>query len=176
VKILLDLCSGVGGFHLGAIWAGLHFDKVYFSEIEEYPIDVYKKRFPDAIPLGDIKELDCGKLCKEWGADRKVIITGGLPCQPHSVAGKHQGETDQRNLWPWYWRIIRDIRPDFAILENVPGIFTSNGGRFFHGIINDLSKIGYLYEWAPISAENMGAFHKRERMWFVAYPNSTWKL
>ena len=68
--------AGIGGFALGAEWAGLHFDKHYFSEVDDYAIKVYSKRFPGAIALGDITKIDGTKLpAGEW------IIAGGFPCQ-----------------------------------------------------------------------------------------------
>jgi site-specific DNA-cytosine methylase len=66
--IFIDLFSGIGGFALAAHWAGLHFDRHYFSEIKPYPATVYQKRFPKAISLGDITIIDERALCKEWGA------------------------------------------------------------------------------------------------------------
>jgi site-specific DNA-cytosine methylase len=81
VTVFIDLFSGIGGFALAAHWAGLRFDRHYFSEIKPYPAAVYQKRFPDALFLGDITAIDGRKLCEEWG-DResaRVIITGGFP-------------------------------------------------------------------------------------------------
>jgi DNA (cytosine-5)-methyltransferase 1 len=81
MKVFLDLFSGIGGFALGAHWAGLYFDKHYFSEIDEYASKIYKMRFPDAIALGDIKNIDGEKLCEEWSKREpaQVIMAGGFP-------------------------------------------------------------------------------------------------
>jgi DNA (cytosine-5)-methyltransferase 1 len=81
MKIFLDLFSGIGGFALGAYWGGLRFDQHYFSEIEEYASKIYQKRFPDAVALGDIKNIDGEKLCKKWSEREpaKVVMTGGFP-------------------------------------------------------------------------------------------------
>ena len=76
----IDLFSGIGGFALGAYMAGLRFDRHFFSEIDEYAAQVYKKRFPNAIALGDIRKIDWSNLCKETiGEPAQVLVTGGFP-------------------------------------------------------------------------------------------------
>jgi DNA (cytosine-5)-methyltransferase 1 len=160
----LDLFSGIGGFALAAYYAGLRFDLHYFSETDNYAIELYKKRFPDAIPLGDIKYVNYAKLPKaDW------LVTAGFPCQPHSVAGKQKGEEDERDLWPECRRMLRDLRPRVALFENVPGLFVSNGGKFFNRILTDISESGYACEWKIVSAKETGAPHLRKRVWLVAY-------
>jgi len=84
VKIYIDLFSGIGGFALAARWAGITFDKHYFSEIDKYAVAVYKKRFPDAIALGDIRTIKGKELCKKWESrggvePAEVFMTGGFP-------------------------------------------------------------------------------------------------
>jgi len=161
----LDLFSGIGGFALGLYWAGWRFDEHYFSEIEPYCVELYQKRFPNAIPLGDIKEIDCGKLPKgEW------VITGGFPCQDISIAGKGEGiQAERSGLWFEMWRVIRELRPRWVVAENV-GAITFRG---LGAVVNSLAKIGYDCEWQDIRASDVGAPHRRERIWIVAYPNRT---
>jgi site-specific DNA-cytosine methylase len=79
--VFIDLFSGIGGFAIAAYWAGLRFDDHYFSEIENYAIQVYKKRFPKATGLGDIKKVDWRKLCKEINKEgpAQAIVAGGFP-------------------------------------------------------------------------------------------------
>ncbi len=159
----LDLFSGIGGFALGAYYAGFKCDKHYYSEIEKYPAELYQLRFPDSIPLGDITKIDFEKLKdgNEW------IITGGFPCQDISVAGKGAGIEGKRSgLWFEYWRAIRILRPKFAIIENV-GAITIRG---LDRVLSSLAEIGYNAEWQDIRAEDMGAPHRRERIWVMAYP------
>ena len=182
----IDLFHGIGGFAVGAYWAEMKFENHYCSDIEPYLVELYKKRFPDSIQLGDIREIDCEKLMANTDNGRKKssvqtgrnesakgsraewIITGGFPCQDISVAGKGTGIRGQRSgLWFEMWRIIRDLRPQFAIVENV-GALTFQG---LTDVLGSLAEIGYDAEWQDIRAEDMGAPHRRERIWIVAYPN-----
>jgi DNA (cytosine-5)-methyltransferase 1 len=152
---------------LAAYNTGLRFDEHYFSEIDEYAVSIYKKRFPNAIPLGDIMEVNFEKMPKgEW------LITGGFPCQPHSSVGLRKGKNDERNLWPICKDIMCKIRPRIALFENVVGLFSSNGGYFFNEVLSDISEIGYDSEWQIISAKEIGAPHLRKWIWIVAYSSS----
>ena len=194
----IDLFSGIGGFALGAYWAGMKFENHYFSEVEPYCVELYQKRFPDAIPLGDIREIDCEKLMADTESrednqrepgdvdeakgcgkginatigdsrENEWIITGGFPCQDISVAGKGAGiEGSRSGLWAEYWRIIREIRPRYAIIENVAALTFRGLDR----VLSDLASIGYDAEWQDIRAEDVGAPHRRERIWIIAYPIS----
>ena len=158
----LDLFSGIGGFALGAYWAGWKFENHYFSEVDKYCVRLYQKRFPDSVSLGDIKNVDADALPGgNW------IITGGFPCQDISVAGKGAGlEGERSSLWFEMWRVIRGLRPEFAIIENV-GAITFRG---LSAVLSTLAEIGYDAEWQDIRASDMGAPHRRERIWIVAYP------
>jgi len=159
----LDLFAGIGGFALGAYWSGLRFEKHYFSEVDPYCVKLYQIRFPEAIFLGDIRKIDTSTLpTGQW------IITGGFPCQDISIAGKGKGiEGERSNLWFEMWRIIRDLRPQYTIIENV-GAITFRG---LDRILGSLAEIGYDAEWQDIRASDVGAPHKRERIWIVAYPS-----
>jgi DNA (cytosine-5)-methyltransferase 1 len=187
----IDLFSGIGGFALGAYWAGMKFENHYFSEVEPYAVELYQKRFPSAIPLGDITKIDTGDLKESVG---NCIITGGFPCQDISIAGKGEGLHGERSgLWFEYWRLIRDLLPRYAIIENVgalagwfdcerrpsPPENPNDGDRWeveseqYQGsaaVISSLAEIGYSCEQQDIRAEDLGAPHKRERIWIVAYP------
>jgi len=158
----LDLFSGIGGFALGAYWAGLRFDGHYFSEVDNYAIRVYQQRFPDAIGLGDIRKIRGQDLPKgDW------ITCGGFPCQDISVAGKGAGLAGERSgLWFEYARLIGEIRPRYAIMENVGAL----SFRGLDAVLGSLAEIGYDAEWCDIRASDVGAPHRRERIWIVAYP------
>lgn len=97
------------------------------------------------------------------------IISGGFPCQPHSVAGKRKGSSDERNLWPEFRRIIGVFKPRWVVAENVPGIFASDGGLFFNGILCDMAKMGYSVGWCTYGAVDVGALHRRNRVFIVGY-------
>lgn len=162
----IDLFHGIGGFALGAHWAGMKFKNHFCSDIEPYCQKLYKLRFPDSIQLGDITKIDTGEL-KKHGTD--WIITGGFPCQDISIAGRGAGITGARSgLWFEYWRLIRDLRPRFAIMENV-GMLVHRGLR---EVLGSLAEIGYDAEWQSLLACQFGMPHQRERVFIVAYPES----
>ena len=158
----LDLFHGIGGFALGAYWAGMKFEHHYCSDIEPWCQELYAKRFPDSIQLGDITKIDTSKLpAGEW------IITGGFPCQDISIAGKGAGIHGERSgLWFEYWRLINDLRPRFAIMENV-GMLVHRGLR---EVLGSLAEIGYDAEWQTLRSCQFGLPHQRSRVWIIAYP------
>jgi len=153
----------MGGFALGAYWAGMKFENHYCSDNEPYCQKLYALRFPDSVQLGDITKIDASILpAGEW------ILSGGFPCQDISIAGKGAGiHGDRSGLWFEYWRLIRDLRPRFAIMENV-GMLVHRGLR---EVLGSLAEIGYDAEWQDIRASDVGAPHRRERIWIVAYPS-----
>jgi len=164
-RFFLDLFSGIGGFALGAEWAGLRFDGHYFSEVDDYAQRVYSLRFPHAVGLGDIRGINGADLPEgEW------IIAGGFPCQDISVAGKGAGLSGERSgLWYEYARIIGELRPCYAIMENVGAL----AFRGLDAVLGSLAALGYDAEWQDIRASDVGAPHRRERIWIVAYPYGT---
>ena len=161
---MLDLFSGIGGFALAAetVWRD-ELDLVAFCEIDPYCHKVLNKNFPQVPIHEDIKILD-GTAFKDID-----LLTGGFPCQDISVAGRGEGLSGDRSyLWFEMLRIIRDVRPRYALVENVP-MLTSRGGT---RVLADLAEIGYNAEWTIISARDVGARHLRKRIWIVAYPDS----
>jgi DNA (cytosine-5)-methyltransferase 1 len=103
----------------------------------------------------------------DWGkVERPDIICGGYPCQPFSHAGKRNGTADPRHLWPAMHNAICELRPRYALMENVRGHLSLGGD-----VLADLAEIGYDAEWQVISAAAVGALHKRDRVFIVAYPN-----
>lgn len=156
-----SLCSGIGGFELAAGAVG--WRTLFVSEIEPYPSQILAHHFPDVPNIGDFTTFDWSTV------ERPDILCAGWPCQPHSVAGKREGSGDKRDLWPFVWRAVRELRPRYFVGENVPGLLASDGGRFFNRVVSDLAEIGYVGEWGTLSAAQLGAPHKRERLWLVAY-------
>jgi len=162
---VLDLFSGIGGFSLGLERAGMQ--TVAFCEIEPFPRAVLRKHWPDVPCYDDIRTLTAQRLAEDGiTAD---VICGGFPCQDISVAGKGAGLAGERSgLWREYARLIGEIRPSYVIVENVAALL----GRGLSTVLGDLSEIGYDAEWQVISAADVGAPHRRERVWIVAYPLS----
>ncbi|MDR1466661.1 MAG: DNA (cytosine-5-)-methyltransferase, partial [Treponema sp.] len=162
----IDLFSGIGGFALAAFRARLRFARHSFSEVDDFAIGVYRKRFPQAESLGDVRDIDWGRRF----VGRASLVCGGFPCQPHSIVGRRRGGADERDLWTECARALRDLRPAVALFENVPALLVSDGGRFFNRVLSDISTSGYDAEWQIISAGEAGAPHLRKRLWLVAYP------
>jgi len=154
-----SLFSGIGGLDLGLERAGMRV--IWQSEIDPYASRVLKKHWPEVPNYGDIKKI-------QWrDVVRPNVICGGYPCQPFSLAGHRNGTDDPRHLWPWVRTAISELRPDYAILENVRG-HLSLGGL---SVIGDLAAVGYDAEWRIVSAASVGANHRRDRIVIVAYPN-----
>lgn len=101
-----------------------------------------------------------------------TVISGGFPCQPHSVAGLRKASADERDLWPEYRRIISEFRPKWVVAENVRGLLSSESGRFFREVLRDLAVMGYDAAWCTFRAADVGAIHARERVAIVAYNDS----
>lgn len=161
---LLDLFSGIGGFSYAAqqIW-GKDLEIVSFCEIDKFCQKVLKKHWPDVEIVNDIKD----ERIKQF---RDIdLLTAGVPCQPASVAGAQRGTIDERWLWPETLAIIRLVRPRYALLENVPGLFGLEDGFAFNGILSGLAEIGYDCWWEVIPACAVGAPHRRDRIWIIAY-------
>jgi DNA (cytosine-5)-methyltransferase 1 len=134
---------------------------VYHSEIDPYACRVLRKHWPDVPNLGDIKLIKWKEL------DHVDVIAGGYPCQPFSNAGKRKGKEDPRHLWPYVFDAIRELRPRYALMENVRGHLTLG----FGDVLADLASCGYSAEWQIIPASSVGAPHRRDRLFFVAYPD-----
>jgi DNA (cytosine-5)-methyltransferase 1 len=94
------------------------------------------------------------------------VVTAGFPCQPFSVAGQRRGSDDERNGWPDTIRILREVGPRFALLENVPGLLTHEYGRTVFG---DLAEAGFDASWCVLGADDAGAPHRRKRLWILAH-------
>lgn len=103
------------------------------------------------------------------------VITGGFPCQDISVAGNQKGigEGTRSGLWSECARLVGEIRPRYAIFENVTALLSGDNGRWFQRVLFDLSEVGYDAEWHCIPASELGANHHRDRVWIIAYPDNT---
>lgn len=169
---VLDLFSGIGGFSLGLERTGGFVTKA-FCEIEDFPRRVLAKHWPGVPCYRDVRELNHEQLVRD-GVGSIDIITGGFPCQDISVAGKRagiDGET-RSGLWSEIVRLVGELRPQFVIVENVANLLagpSERPGGWFGRILGDLAECGYDAEWENIPAAAMGAPHRRERVWIIAY-------
>ena len=185
-----SLFSGIGGAELAASWLG--WDNVFHCEIQEFQQKVLEYWFPDSISYEDITKTDFTK----WRG-RIDVLTGGFPCQPFSVAGKRKGAEDNRYLWTEMLRAIRQIQPTWVVGENVVGLLSmvqpgkaikvGRADNLFEEnyiyrteqqftidvICEDLEHAGYSVQPFVIPACAVGAPHRRDRVWIVAYRTDT---
>jgi DNA (cytosine-5)-methyltransferase 1 len=157
-----SLFSGIGGFDLAADWMG--WENVFHCEIAEFPRKILNHYWPNADCHEDIKKTDFTKYLGTVD-----IISGGFPCQPYSAAGKRLGKEDDRHLWPEMLRVIREVKPQWVVGENVRGLLNWNGGMVFHEVCADLENIGYEVQAFIIPASGINAPHQRERLWITAH-------
>src|SRR5262249_26210869 len=129
-------------------------------EVDPYCLAVLRKHWPDGPKYGDIRTLTGYEL------EPVDLVCGGFPCQPVSLAGRRRGTADERWLWPEFARLLRVLRPRFALLENVPGLFAGGG---MAEVLGDLAALGFDAEWDCIPAAAVGAPHLRYRVFIVAY-------
>lgn len=166
-QTFLDICAGGGGFSLTASQFNC-FRTVAFCENNSHAQDVLKKNFPGIPIIEDIADVTVSTL-QSLGISNVAGVVAGFPCTPHSQAGKKRASEDERNLWPEIARIIRDVQPRWCVFENVPGLLSSESGRFFESVLWDLASMGFDAEWGTISCAEMGGTHLRERVWIIAY-------
>ena len=166
----LDLFSGLGGFSLGLERTG-YFETVAFCDNDKYSKLIIDKHWKGAKIYNDVREINKEQFKKD-GIEFPEIITGGFPCQPFSVAGKKQGTSDDRHLWPEMFRIIQEFTPRWIIGENVKNITNIQDGMVFETVCTDLEREGYEVRAFNIPAAGVGAPHRRERIWIVAHSKS----
>ena len=163
---LLDLFSGIGGFSLGLERSG-NFKTVAFCEIEPFCRSVLKNHWPEVPIYEDVTKLSAERL-KSDGITVDAIC-GGFPCQDISTAGKGAGlEGERSGLWFEFHRLIKETQPKIAIIENVSALRS----RGLDQVLRSLSEIGYDAEWHCIPASAVGAPHRRDRIWIMAYSNN----
>lgn len=156
-----SLFTGIGGFDLAAQWMG--WDNVFQVEIDKWCRKILAKNFPNTRRYEDIKNFNAKKY--EGSID---VISGGFPCQPFSVAGNRRGQEDDRYLWEEMLRIIREVKPTYVVGENVTGII----GMALDTVLLDLENEGYATETYIIPACAKNAWHRRDRVWIIAYADN----
>jgi DNA (cytosine-5)-methyltransferase 1 len=160
-----SLFSGIGGFELGLERAIPNSTTLWQVEQDKFCQSILRKHWANAKIYDDVRTITKDNV------EPIDILCGGFPCQDISFLGKGKGiirDETRSGLWWEMHRIINELRPRVAVLENVPAI-TVRGGQ---QVVGSLAQIGYDAEWIVISAEQFGSPHKRERWFCVAYPNS----
>lgn len=160
-----SLFTGIGGIDLAAEWAG--FETVGQCEWADFPTKVLEKHWPDVPRWRDVRDVTVESV-RSAGIGRVDLISGGYPCQPFSLAGKREGQEDERHLWPEMFRIIQELRPSWICCENVVGHLTLG----LDDVLFDLESEGYTAQSFIIPACAVDAPHQRDRIFVVAYTDS----
>ena len=156
-----SLCSGYGGLDM-AVEAFYGAQTAWMSDIDKSSSLVIDKRW-NLPNLGDLRKVD-------WSAVEPIdILTAGYPCQPFSNAGQRKGLNDPRHIWPDIKQIVSKLRPAVVILENVRGHLSLG----FKEVLQDLTEVGYDAKWSIVRASDVGAPHRRERLFILAQPTNT---
>lgn len=162
----LSLFSGIGGLDLAAEWAG--FTTVGQCEWADYPTKVLEKHWPGLPRWRDIRTLTGDDFYAQTGLRTVDVISGGFPCQPHSLAGKRLADKDERHLWPEFMRVVRELRPRAVVGENVPGLLST----IHESVCSDLEREDYQVWTFCVPAYAVGAHHERYRVAIVAVNQS----
>jgi len=156
-----SLCSGYGGLDM-AVEAFYGAETAWMSDVDKSSSVVIDKRW-NLPNLGDLRNVD-------WSAIEPIdILTAGYPCQPFSNAGQRKGLNDPRHIWPDIKQIVSKLRPAVVILENVRGHLSLG----FKEVLQDLTEVGYDAKWSIVRASDVGAPHRRERLFILAQPTKT---
>jgi DNA (cytosine-5)-methyltransferase 1 len=166
LRTAVSLFAGVGGFDLALQRAGV---KVVASvEIDAKAQGVLRQHFPDSTIFGDVSGVTGEQLIRAGFNPIGGIITGGFPCQDLSVAGKRAGLAGKRSGLFWeICRILDESGSETIILENVPGLLSSNNGRDMAVVIEALVKRGYRVGWRVLDAQYFGVPQRRRRVFIV---------
>ena len=152
------------------------------GEYDKYCQKVLQQRQKDELldkcPIfGDINEFIREGYARSYQG-LVDVITAGFPCQPFSVAGRKKGIDDSRNMWPQTIEVIRIVKPEYIFLENVPGLLSSKSGvdeitgrpvLYIATIFRDLVETGYNAVWRTLGANEIGAPHRRNRLWILGW-------
>jgi DNA (cytosine-5)-methyltransferase 1 len=160
-----SVCSGIEAASVA--WHDLAWKPQWFSEIEQFPSEVLKYRFPHVPNLGDMTTINQNPIADERPID---LLVGGTPCQSFSVAGLRKGLADPRgNLMLTFLSIADKFRPKWVVWENVPGVLSSNGGKDFGTFLGALGELGYGFAYRVLDAQHFGVAQRRRRVFVVGY-------
>ena len=161
----LSLFSGIEAASVA--WGPLGWEPVAFCEIDRFPSAVLEYRFPGVPNLGDITKVDWDEFKEHYGA--VDVVCGGSPCQSFSIAGGREGLDGESRLMYEYIRCVHDVRPPWIVWENVPGVFSVDGGRAFGILVDALEELGYGLAWRTLDAQFFGVAQRRRRVWLVGH-------
>lgn len=155
-----SLFSGIGGFDLGLERAG--HECAWQVEIDAACARVLADKFPRVARFEDVTQVGAGNLSPV------DLICGGFPCQDLSVAGRRAGLAgDRSGLWFEFHRIIAEVTPRWVLIENVPGLLSSNDGRDMGVVLKGLEELGYGWAYRVLDAQFFGVAQRRERVFVV---------
>jgi hypothetical protein len=153
-----SLCTGYGGLEMGLRLAGVESMVAWVAETAP-ELDVLYGPTPNH---GDVGRVD-------WSSVAPIdILTAGFPCQPVSAAGRQRGDADERWLWPAVWAGIAELQPPQVFIENVRNLISTQDGRLWTGILDNLAELGYGVRWLTLGACHVGAAHHRHRVFALA--------
>ena len=163
--IYLSVCSGIEAASVA--WEPLGFTPVGFAEIEPFPCELLKQKYPAVKNYGDITQYE------KWNAGQFDILVGGTPCQSFSIAGKRGGTADERGALMYaYLGIVEIYRPRWVIWENVPGVLSSNSGYDFASFLAGLEECGYGWAYRVLDAQYFGVPQRRRRVFVVGHSDN----
>ncbi len=157
-----SLFTGVGGLDLALEAVGFG-PPAWQVENDSFCRSILSKRWPGTTRFADVRDAGAHNLAPVR------IIAGGPPCQPVSVAGLGEAQSDERWLWPEFARIVGELRPEYVFVENVSGLLTAGHGSAFGEVLGSLASLGFAAEWGCFRASDVGAPHRRERVFLLAY-------
>ena len=161
----LSVCSGIEATSVA--WTPLGFRPIGFSEIESFPCELLKQKYPNVKNYGDITQYE------KWNIGQFDILVGGTPCQSFSIAGKRGGTADERGALMYaYLGIVETYRPSWIIWENVPGVLSSNSGYDFTSFLAGLEKCGYGWAYRMLDAQYFGVPQRRRRVFVVGHSDN----
>ena len=161
----LSVCSGIEA--VSVAWELLGFRPIGFSEIEPFPCELLKQKYPNVKNYGDITQHE------KWNIGQFDILAGGTPCQSFSIAGKRGGTADERGALMYaYLGIVETHRPRWVIWENVPGVLSSNSGYDFASFLAGLEKCGYGWTYRVLDAQYFGVPQRRRRVFVIGHSDN----
>lgn len=162
----VSLFAGVGGFDLAMTRNGVKV--VATVEIDKKCNEVLAKHFPEAKQFTDVQQITGEELINAGFNPKNGIITGGFPCQDLSVAGKRAGLAGERSGLFWeIRRLVEETQTEWFVLENVPGLLSSDGGKDFGIVLGEMANLGYSIGWRVLDAQYFGVPQRRRRVFIV---------